>query len=121
MMIPGEYYISEGTIQANEDMPTRTVEVENTGDRPIQVGSHVHFFEANKMLRFNRQESYGFRLDIPSGTSIRFEPGDSKTVPLVRYGGNMAVYGFGGLVNGSLEQRYEDAKKLATQRGYRGI
>lgn len=120
MTNPGEYYISEGTIHANKDMTTCTITVENTGDRPVQVGSHTHFFEVNKMLRFDRQKSYGFRLNIPSGTSIRFEPGDTKTVTLVEYGGKRVVYGFGGLVNGNLEEKRDKAISRAQQRGYLG-
>lgn len=119
-MEPGEYYILEGTIRANQNLPTVTVEVENAGDRPIQVGSHAHFFEANKMLRFPRRQAYGFRLNIPAGTSVRFEPGDSRTVALVGYGGRRVVYGFGGLVNGSLEQNKDAALAEARKRGYLG-
>lgn len=119
-MIPGEYFLAEGTIHANEGLETTTVQVANTGDRPIQVGSHIHFFEANRMLMFPRRQAYGFRLNIPSGTSVRFEPGEVREVTLVAYGGRRVVYGFGGLVNGELEPNMSSALSLARQRGYKG-
>ena len=93
----------------------------NTGDRPIQVGSHTHFFEANRFLSFSRQTAYGFHLDIPAGTSIRFEPGDTRTVELVEYGGHKIVFGFGGLVNGPLDSKRDDAIQLANKKGYKSI
>ena len=119
-MKPGEYFLAEGDIRANEGLETIAVSVANSGDRPIQVGSHVHFFEANRMLIFPRRRAYGFRLNIPSGTSVRFEPGETREVDLVAYGGNRVVYGFAGLVNGSLDQNMHNAVSLAQQRGYRG-
>ena len=117
--IPGEYIIAGGDIVLNRDRDTVSVQVTNTGDRPVQVGSHAHFFEANRALSFDRQRAYGFHLNIPAGTSVRFEPGDSRTVSLVAYGGERTVYGFGGLVNGPLDQKRDEALRLATERGYR--
>ena len=117
--IPGEYYIKDQDITINPGRRTASVRVTNTGDRPIQVGSHTHFFEANRFLSFAREDSYGFHLDIPAGTSIRFEPGDTRTVQLVEYGGHKTVFGFGGLVNGPLDQKRADALRLANDKGYR--
>lgn len=119
-MEPGEYFIAQGSIQANVDRPVRRLAVENTGDRPVQVGSHTHFFEANKALRFPRSEAYGFHLNIPAGTSMRFEPGDVRTVILTGYGGRRVVYGFGGLINGPLDENRSDALIRAGERGYLG-
>lgn len=116
---PGEYIICKGHITANPNRKTVSVHVTNTGDRPIQVGSHTHFFEANRALLFARSKAYGFHLNIPAGTSTRFEPGDSRTVDLVEYGGSRTVYGFGGLVNGQLDEKRDDAFRLAKERGYR--
>jgi urease beta subunit len=99
-MIPGEYLLGEGEIEANQGRPTVRLTVANTGDRPIQVGSHFHFFEANKALRFDRAQAFGMRLDIPAGTAVRFEPGDEKVVPLVGLGGARAVYGLNALTDG---------------------
>ena len=101
-MIPGEYQIQAGEIELNQGMETMQISVVNTGDRPIQVGSHFHFYETNGALDFDRQKSYGYRLDIPAGTAVRFEPGQSRTVQLVKLGGNKTVYGFNGKVMGQL-------------------
>ena len=101
-MIPGEVFPADGTIALNANRPTVDVEVENTGDRPIQVGSHFHFFEVNRALRFDRQQAYGRRLDIPSGTAVRFEPGERRRIVLVPLAGRRIAYGFNGLVNGPL-------------------
>ena len=101
-MHPGEFDIRTGTIELNAGRPTLTVRVENTGDRPIQVGSHYHFFETNEALRFDRAATRGYRLDIAAGTAIRFEPGQSRTVQLVAYGGARQVFGFRGRVQGAL-------------------
>ena len=101
-MHPGEYLLSDGTIELNAQRRTGRVLVRNTGDRPIQVGSHYHFFEANGALDFDRNSAYGMRLDIPAGTAIRFEPGEGKEVPLVAFAGARRVFGHSGLVNGSL-------------------
>jgi urease subunit beta len=104
-MIPGEYFIAEGEIELNADRPTLTLTVANTGDRPIQVGSHFHFYEVNLALQFDRPAARGMRLDIPAGTAIRFEPGDERSVTLVALAGSRQVFGFNGLVNGALDQR----------------
>jgi len=101
-MIPGEVTTAPGAITLNAGRETLSAEVTNTGDRPIQVGSHYHFFETNEALRFDRERARGFRLDIPSGTAVRFEPGMTRTVTLVRYAGGETVFGFNGLVNGRL-------------------
>jgi urease beta subunit len=102
-VIPGELFLAKPDIIAFEGRPTIEVTVANTGDRPIQVGSHCHFFEANRALRFDRARSYGFRLQIPAGTAARFEPGEEKRVTLVAIGGNRVAYGINGLVNGRLD------------------
>ena len=103
-MIPGEYFLQFEPLQANAGRATARIEVTNRGDRPIQVGSHCHFFEVNRALDFNRQSAYGMRLNIPAGTAVRFEPGDTKQVNLVALGGTRTVYGINGLVNGPLKQ-----------------
>lgn len=118
-MIPGEYFISDIPIIANKGRKTTKVRVSNTGDRPIQVGSHTHFFETNKALRFSREKAYGYHLNIPSGTSVRFEPGDIKEVELTEYGGLKTVYGFNGLVNGKLVARKQSALKKARKKGFK--
>jgi urease subunit beta len=102
-MIPGELLVEEGDIVLNPDAVVVSVQVANSGDRPIQVGSHFHFFEVNRALQFDRALARGMRLDIPAGTAIRFEPGDEKTVQLIAYGGSRQVYGFNGLINGPLD------------------
>ena len=101
-MIPGEYFLRSEPIELNTGRDTATVIVTNRGDRPIQVGSHFHFFEVNRALDFDRQTAYGMRLNIPSGTAVRFEPGDTKEVNLVAISGTRTVYGLNGLVNGKL-------------------
>ena len=118
-MIPGEYFISEQPVAANEGRSTTRLQVRNTGDRPIQVGSHTHFFEANKALAFPREEAYGFHLNIPAGTSIRFEPGDTREVELAEYGGRRIVYGFAGLVNGPLDEKRGEAVERARREGFK--
>ncbi|WP_198262852.1 urease subunit beta [sulfur-oxidizing endosymbiont of Gigantopelta aegis] len=104
-MIPGEYFIDEGDIELNVGMKTLSVTVANTGDRPIQVGSHYHFYETNPALSFAREASKGFRLNIAAGTAIRFEPGQEREVELVEYSGLRKIYGFNGLVMGQLEKQ----------------
>jgi urease beta subunit len=99
-MIPGEYILAEADIAANDGRETRVIEVINTGDRPIQVGSHFHFFEVNRALRFDRARAFAMRLDIPAGTAVRFEPGDDKIVTLVRIGGRGIVAGLNNLTDG---------------------
>jgi len=101
-MIPGEVIVESGEIVLNDGRETVTVEVSNTGDRPIQVGSHYHFFETNPGLKFDRAKARGFRLDIPAGTAVRFEPGQTRTVTLVRYAGLGRVFGFRAAIQGKL-------------------
>ena len=98
------YLLADGDIEINAGRPVATIEVANTGDRAVQVGSHFHFFEVNKALRFDRDAAYGMRLDIPSGTSVRFEPGDTQHVDLVAIGGDRRVFGANGAVNGTLRE-----------------
>ena len=102
-MIPGEMIVSDGEIELNADRPTVRLLVANTGDRPIQVGSHYHFYEANEALEFNREQAKGMRLDIPAGTAVRFEPGDEREVQLVPFVGSREVYGLNGKINGELD------------------
>lgn len=102
-MIPGEIITQPGDIELNAGKETITVSVANTGDRPIQVGSHFHFYEVNQALRFERESTKGMRLNIPAGTAVRFEPGDEKDVELVPYGGSRTIYGFNALVEGNLD------------------
>jgi urease subunit beta len=99
-VIPGEYLLGEGDIVANADRRTVELDVANTGDRPIQVGSHFHFFEANRALRFDRAQAFGMRLDVPAGTAVRFEPGDDKRVRLVELAGGRRVHGLNALTEG---------------------
>ena len=101
-MIPGEYFVADGDIELNVGRATLTVVVTNTGDRPIQVGSHYHFAETNAALRFDRAAAHGMRLNIPSSTAVRFEPGQQRTVELVEFGGERVACGFRGLVQGKL-------------------
>ena len=101
-MIPGELFVLPGEIEINANRITVEVHVENVGDRPIQVGSHYHFYETNSSLRFDRDSTRGYRLDIAAGTAVRFEPGQGRTVRLVQYGGLRRVYGFQGKVMGAL-------------------
>jgi urease subunit beta len=101
-MIPGEYFIKDGEIELNAGRKTVTLTVANSGDRPIQVGSHYHFFETNAALHFDRAKARGFRLDIPAGTAVRFEPGQTRLVRLVAYGGARLVYGFTNAIMGPL-------------------
>ncbi|HYG90257.1 MAG TPA: urease subunit beta [Azospirillum sp.] len=101
-MIPGEIITAPGEIELNAGLPTITLDVANTGDRPVQVGSHYHFYETNEALSFDREKARGFRLDIPAGTAVRFEPGQTRTVTLVAYGGGRMVHGFNGKINGAL-------------------
>ena len=102
-MIPGEMIVKEGNIALNEGRPTLSISVENAGDRPIQVGSHYHFFEVNPCLIFERDETVGYRLNIAAGTAVRFEPGQQRTVELVAMAGKREIYGFRGLINGAIE------------------
>ncbi len=102
-MIPGELQVAAGDLELNKGRKTVTVEVTNTGDRPVQVGSHYHFFETNDALKFERKKAYGFRLNIAAGTAVRFEPGQKRTVELVALAGLRKVYGFAGKVMGPLK------------------
>ena len=102
-MIPGELLVDDGDILLNIDRPRLELEVANTGDRPVQVGSHYHFYEVNTALQFDRAAALGYRLDIPAGTAVRFEPGDTRRVQLVALAGSREVFGFNGLVNGKLD------------------
>ncbi len=122
-LIPGEIFTDEGTIELNQGHKKITLEVRNTADRPVQVGSHFHFFEVNKMLDFDRKQSFGMRLDIPSGTATRFEPGEGKEITLTAIGGSREGYGLNGLVNGSFddEKTREKAFKKAQELGFKGV
>lgn len=120
-MIPGEYFISDEPIIAHIGKSTILISVRNTGDRPIQVGSHTHFFEVNKALDFPREQSYGHHLNIPSGTSVRFEPGETKEIEMTEFDGGKIVYGFSGLINGSLEEKREEAFRNAAKKGFKGM
>lgn len=119
-MKPGEVLPAEGPVRINEGCETATVAVENTGDRPVQIGSHFHFFEVNPALAFDRETSYGMRLDVPAGTAIRFEPGDRQEVPLVAIGGSRELYGMHGLVDGDLDDEREEAIERAREGGFGG-
>jgi urease subunit beta len=103
-MKPGNYVLKEEDIVCNEGKETKRMSVVNTGDRPVQVGSHFHFYEINTALEFNRDDAFGFRLDIPAGTAVRFEPGDPKEVQLVAFGGERRVYGLNYKTEGTLDR-----------------
>jgi urease subunit beta len=119
-MKPGEYLLDEaaGPIQANAGRRTVRLRVRNTGDRPVQVGSHYHFFEVNKALSFDREKSYGMRLNVAAGTGVRFEPGEDKEIELTDFGGRRVVHGFHGLVGGALDSRREQALKRMREGGF---
>jgi urease subunit beta len=102
-MIPGEFKIASGDIELNKGRRTVTLKITNSGDRPVQVGSHYHFYETNDALQFDRRKAYGFRLNIAAGTAVRFEPGQARTVELVFISGNKRIYGFAGKVMGALK------------------
>ena len=110
-MIPGEMFIKNGDIELNAGRKTVTLSVTNSGDRPIQVGSHYHFFETNPALKFDRKKARGFRLDIAAGTAVRFEPGQTREVRLVAYAGARRVFGFQGKINGKLGAAKKPAGK----------
>jgi urease beta subunit len=117
-MIPGEYLLAPGSIEANAGRATVSVVVVNTGDRPVQIGSHFHFFEINKQLEFDRAKTFGTRLNIPAGTAVRFEPGEEKKVELVTLGGNRKAVGFSNLTGGdtiSASSKEKALKKVAAQ------
>ena len=121
-MIPGEYVLGEGEIVLNEGRRTSTLLVANRGDRPIQVGSHFHFFEVNRLLDFGRDAAFGMRLDIPAGTAVRFEPGDEKEVTLVEFGGARRVMGLNALTDGEIDGAgvKERALETAGREDYKG-
>ena len=119
-MVPGELFLRTEAIELNAGRPRVTLRVDNHGDRPIQVGSHTHFFEVNKYLRFDRARAYGCRLDIPAGTALRFEPGEGREIDLVPFGGRRVVFGMSGLVNGPLDAGREEALRRAKARGFTG-
>ena len=121
-LIPGEYVLSSDPVICNENRKTTKVSVSNRGDRPCQIGSHTHFFEVNKALDFPREQTFGYRLNIPAGTSIRFEPGDTKEVELCEIGGARICYGFNGLTMGSLNSHHKKDAALEKARalGFRG-
>ncbi len=121
-LIPGEYVLSSDPVICNENRKTIKVTVKNTGDRPCQIGSHTHFFEVNRAMEFPREKTFGYRLNIPAGTSIRFEPGDSKEVELCELGGKRICFGFNGLTMGSLSSSImkNAALEKARTRGFRG-
>jgi urease subunit beta len=121
-MKPGEYILADGDIVANEGRDTVELTVINTGDRPIQVGSHFHFFEVNKALKFDRRQAFGKHLNIPAGAAVRFEPGDDKVVTLVRLGGKATVLGLNALTNGTTDESSADqAVELAAARGFSNL
>jgi urease beta subunit len=117
----GPYLPAEEPIEINAGRERRTLTVANTGDRAIQVGSHYHFFESNRALRFDRPAALGMRLDIPSGTALRFEPGDTRVVTLVALGGTRRAVGFNNLVDGSVSARESAALERAVQRGFAAL
>ena len=119
-MIPGESLPADGSVELNGGRDTVTLAVANTGDRPVQVGSHFHFFETNRALKFDRERAYGMRLNIPAGTSVRFEPGDEREVGLVAIGGRRVVRGLNGLTEGALDDPdvRAEAFRRARERGF---
>ena len=121
-MIPGEYILAKEPVNCNENRKTIKLTVKNTGDRACQIGSHTHFFEVNKAMDFPRDKAYGYRLNIPAGTSIRFEPGDSKEVELCELSGARIVYGFNGLTMGGLRLSHIliASRKKAKELGFKG-
>jgi urease subunit beta len=119
-VIPGEIIVADGEIEINAGRRTVTITVANTGDRPVQVGSHYHFFETNAALAFDRAKARGYRLNIPAGTAVRFEPGQKRTVELVAYAGDRKVYGFRGEVMGLLDAKKRSSPGPLPARGQRG-
>ncbi len=119
---PGELDCEEGEIEINAGRRSVTIKVVNTGDRPVQIGSHYHFFETNKALEFNRASAFGLRLDIPAGTAVRFEPGEAKEVVLTEFGGTQELYGLNNLTNGQIGSQdiKDQALKRARARGFKG-
>ena len=120
-MIPGEYLLRDEPVELNAGLTRVRLRVDNHGDRPIQVGSHTHFFEVNRYLRFDRGQAYGCRLDIPAGTALRFEPGEGREVDLVPFSGRRVAFGMNALVNGPLDEHPEGALKRASELGFTRI
>lgn len=122
-MIPGEYFINNEYVTLNRDRKNIVLKVSNTGDRSVQVGSHYHFFEVNKCLAFPRGQAFGMRLNIPSGTTVRFEPGEEKEVELVAIGGNAIIHGLHGLTSGSVKDAdtLQSALVKAKNLGFKGV
>lgn len=122
-LVPGEFILEDDPIEINAGRKTVTIDVTNTADRPVQVGSHFHFFEVNKKLSFDRKAAYGMHLDIPAGTAVRFEPGETRTVTLTEIGGTRQGYGLSGLVNGAIddEDMKQNAFRKAHELGFMGI
>lgn len=122
-MIPGEYFIEKDYITLNSGRKQLDIKVSNTGDRPVQVGSHFHFFEVNKCLEFDRKKSFGMRLDIPSGTAVRFEPGEEREITLTEFAGSKSIFGLNGLTSGSLKDKevFEKAVKRASKLAFKGV
>jgi urease beta subunit len=117
-MIPGEYFLSDAPIEINAGRAVRRLEVTNRGDRPVQIGSHCHFFEVNRCLSFDRPAAYGMRLNIAAGTAVRFEPGDTRAIDLVEIGGRREVFGLNGLVNGALDDAAVRARALEAVKAF---
>ena len=117
-MVPGEYFLESAPIEINAGRPTCRIEVTNRGDRPVQIGSHCHFFEVNRWLAFDRERAYGMRLNISAGTAVRFEPGDSREVELVALAGTREVSGLNDLVDGRLDQPGVRDRALAAARTF---
>ncbi|WP_336834281.1 urease subunit beta [Sphingobacterium siyangense] len=120
-MIPGEFFIGDGQVICNEGREVTKIAVTNTGDRPIQVGSHFHFFEVNKMMEFDREKAFGKRLNIIASTAVRFEPGETKEIELVPYAGGRNIYGHNDLVNGNTETEVAkaNAMKKVKEQGFK--
>jgi urease beta subunit len=117
-MVPGEYFLLDDPIELNAGRATSRLDVTNRGDRPVQVGSHCHFFEVNRCLEFDRAAAYGMRLNVAAGTAVRFEPGDTREVEVVALGGRREVFGFNGLVNGLLDDEATRTRALAAARKF---
>ena len=120
-MVPGEVIVGEGNIVCNADRKTITIKATNTGDRPIQIGSHYHFFEVNAAISFSRGDAFGMRLNIPASTAVRFEPGEEKEVELVEIGGSRSAFGHNDLVNGSTTQEAnkEESMRLLKSKNFK--
>lgn len=118
-MIPGEYLLKENDIIANEGRRTCLIKIVNTGDRPVQIGSHFHFFEVNSQMLFNRELAFGMRLNIPSGTAVRFEPGEEKEVELVEFGGNKKIFGFNDLTNADISSNKKQSLDKAIAHNFK--